>query len=126
MVEQPLQRGRLDPARPAQERGVVRRAFEPQPTELPQHQAIIDELLGLGVAPPVQPAHDQQPQEHFDRRRGPPSLQGVRAAAPQIGLDGLEQRIVLQQPVQLGQDRLKLQRQRRRQRERVDGRVAIA
>ena len=98
----------------------------PQPSELAQDQAVIDEVLDLLIAPVEQVLHDQQPQDDFDGCRRPPRLQRACSAPSQIGFDLLKQLIVIQQVVEFGQLRLEAQCQGRHQREQVDGRVPVS
>jgi len=44
---------RPDEVGPADEGGVVGHRLQVHAAELPQHQTIVDEVLGLGIAPPV-------------------------------------------------------------------------
>ena len=125
-IQQAVQRLGLDQVGPAQQRRVVRHRLQSQSAELAQHQAVIDKVLGLLVAPGVQMLDDQQPQDHLDRRRGSSRLRGVRSALGQVRLHLLKELIVLKQPVQLGQLGLVVQHQRRHQPEQVDRRVPIS
>ena len=104
----------------------MRHGLEPKPTELAQHQAVADEVLGLRIAPVVQVLHDQQPQDDFDGCGWPSGLCAVRSAAAEIGFDLLEDLIVFEQPIEFGQLGFEAQLQRGYQREQVDGRGPIS
>ena len=54
-----LERLRADGVGPADQRGVVGDLLEVDAAELPEHQAVVDEVLGLLVAPAVEP-HDHE------------------------------------------------------------------
>jgi len=126
VVEQGVERRRADERRPPQECRVVRRRRQPQAAELAQDQAVGDEVLRLGVAPAVQPAHDEQPEEHLHRRGGAPGHQRLGPAPGQVGLDRLEEPVVVEQGVQARQHGLKRQGQVRHEREQIDSRIAVA
>src|SRR3954469_24265070 len=98
-----LQRLWTDELRPAHQRRVVGNRFPIQPTELAQHEAVPDQVLGLFVAPAVEPLDHQHPQEHLDRGAMPSTGPTLRAAPTEIRLDPLEEPVVLQQSVQLTQ-----------------------
>jgi hypothetical protein len=125
MVQQAIQRRRPDQVGPAQQGRIVRCSLEPQPAELPQDQAVAHELLGLGVAPAVQPPRDQHPQQHLDRRRGPPGLPRARMPPSEVLAQRPEQDVVIEQGIQPSQHRLELERQRRYEGEQVDGWIPI-
>jgi hypothetical protein len=126
VIQELLQGCGLDQVGPAQQGRVIRCPLQAQAAELPQHQAVIDEVLGLGVAPAIQPTHNQQPQEDFERGRWPTGLQRVRPSSSEIPLDRSEECVILQQLVKLSQHRLELQRQCRRQREQIDRRIPVS
>ncbi len=126
MVQQRLERVRLEQLRPAQQGRVIGHPCQPQAAELPQHQAVADEVFGLGITPAVQPLDDQQAQHDLHRRRRAAGLAGARPAVSEVGADGGKERVVVEQLVQAGQDRFELQRQGGDQGEQIDGRATVA
>ena len=76
---------------PADEGGVVGRSLQIEPRELPQDDGIVDESLGLRVAPSVKPLDYEHPQDHLHGRGMPSNCAGVGMASEQIGLHEVEQ-----------------------------------
>lgn len=121
-----VQGGGLDKVGPAQQGGVIGDRLQAQATELAQHQAVVDEVLRLGIAPGVQVQDHQQARDDLDRRGRAARGGGVGTAAAQVDFHLLEQLIVFQQVVQLSQLGFAVQVQRRHQVERVDGVVPVS
>src|SRR5205823_8259268 len=71
------------------------------------------------------PFDHQQAQEHLHRGAMPPAGPALRAAPAEVGLDPLEESVVLEQPVQLTQLRLERHRSLRDDLEQVHGRVPV-
>jgi hypothetical protein len=65
--------------------------------------------------------HHQKPQDDLHRRGRPTGLGRAWPTPTQIGLDALEQLVVVEEPVQFGQFRFKAQLERWYQREQIDG-----
>ena len=72
-------RFRPDAVRPADAGGVVGHGRQRDPTALAQHQAVVDELRGFGIAPAGQALDHQQAEEDRHRRGMPPTRGGPRA-----------------------------------------------
>ena len=117
---------RLQQVGPAHQRGVVRYGVQPHSAELAQHQAVADEVLGLGVAPVVQMLNNQQPQDHLDWCGWSAGLSRTRPSSAQISFDLLEDLVVFEQPIQFSQLRFKPQFERGYQLEQVDWRGPIS
>src|SRR5215207_5598473 len=75
--------------------------------------------------PSVESLHDEHPQDHFHRRGAASELPGVWVTARKVRFDLLEEDVVIQQSIQLGQLRFELQLQLGHQLEEVHGIVAI-
>src|SRR5690242_11735661 len=60
-VQQPMHRLGLHDIGPAHQGRVMRHWLQTLSAELTQHEAVADEVLGLGVAPVVEVLYDQQP-----------------------------------------------------------------
>jgi hypothetical protein len=116
---------RPDEVGPADERGVVRDRRQVDAAELAQDQAVGDAALGLRVAPAIEPLDHQQAQDHLDGGAVAAPGRGVRIPLGQIGFDPLDDRVLVEQAVQLPQFWLEVGRQFRHQRKQVHGRVAI-
>jgi hypothetical protein len=125
-IQQPMHRRRLQQIGPAHQCRVVRHRLEAKTTELAQHQAVANEVLGLRVAPVVQVLHDQQPQDHFNGCGWPPGSQRVWPTSAQIGFDLVEDVVVFEQPIQLCQLGFEPQLECGYQGEQVDWRGAIS
>jgi hypothetical protein len=82
--------------------GVMRHRLEPETTELTQHQAVADEVLGLGVALRVQVLDHQHAQDDLDRCGGASRHGWLWPPSAELGTDVLKEPIVVQQPVQFG------------------------
>ena len=116
---------RPDQVGPADERGVVGHGLEVHPAALPQHQAIGHEVFRLFVTPAVEPLDDEQAEDDFDRGGMPPARGGLRAAFGEIRPHALIEGVVVQQRVELRQDRVERQPGGRHQREKILRGVAI-
>ena len=125
VVEQRLQRLRSDEPRPPEEGRVIGDPLPAEAAELPQDEAVADEVLGLGVAPVIEPFDDQQPEDDLDRRGGAAGAPGMGEAAREVGLDDLQQGVVVEQLVEPGQDGFECQGQSRDEGEPIDGRGAV-
>jgi len=124
-VNQRRQRGRLDGVRPAQQRRAIGHPLEIDPAEPAQHQTVGYPPFGLRETPIEEVLHDQQPQDHL-RWRGMPSMVArVRIAADQVRAHHLEERLIVQQRVELAQHRVGLPRQLGYPREHVLRGIAI-
>ena len=75
-VVERLERLRPDGVGPADQRGVVGDLLEVDAAELPQHQAVVDEILGLGVAPGIEPHDDEHAEDDLHRCGGAASGAG--------------------------------------------------
>ena len=87
---------------PADQRGVVGDLLEVDPAELAEHQAVVDEVLGLLVAPAVEPHDHEHPEDDLHRGGGPAagarSWGERRARSSRTALDDL---VVVEQAVEL-------------------------
>src|SRR5512146_1795538 len=101
MVEQLVQRGGLDEVRPAHEGGIVGYGLPVDATEVTQHQAIADPLLGLGITPRVKVLDDEQAQDDLDRSRRSPGSKRMGITLAQIGADLLKDAIIIEQRIEL-------------------------
>jgi len=126
VIQQLVQRLRPDEIGPPEERGITRHRLEVETAELAQHQTVADPPLSLCVAPAVEMLDDQQTQDDLNRRRGPSINQRPREAPSQIGLDLLEERVIIEQGVETRQDGLDGEAEGRDQGENVHRFVAIA
>ena len=86
---------------PADQRGVVGDALEVDAAELAQHQAVVDEVFGLLVAPGVEPHDDEHAEDHLDRGGGPASGACPGVASRQVVADAVEDLVIIEQPVEL-------------------------
>jgi hypothetical protein len=100
VVEGPERLG-PDGVGPSDQRGVVGDAFEVDAAELPEYQAVVDEVLGLLGAPAVEAHHDQHAEDDLHRGGGPAARAGLGMTAGEIPADPLEELIVVEQPVEL-------------------------
>jgi hypothetical protein len=110
---------------PADEGGVVGHRLEIEAAELAQYQAVAHEALSLLVAPVVQALDDQEPQDDLDRGGMAPARRGVRPAPHQVGAYSLEQRVVIQQLIELREFGVERQLQLGHQGAEILRRVAI-
>jgi hypothetical protein len=110
----------------ADQGGVVGDLLQIHTAELAEHQAVVDEELGLGVAPAVEPHHHEHPEEdlHGGGMAAVDAGQGISAA--QVGAEAGDDLVVVEQAIELSQLGLELQLQLRDQGEPVDGFVAVA
>jgi hypothetical protein len=83
-------------------------------------------VLGLGVAPAIQPFHGDHPQDDFDRRGEAAVGEGPRIPSGEVSLDRLEHDVIVQQTLELGEDRVQLPAQLGDQRQQIQRLVAIA
>ena len=116
---------RTDRVRPTDEGGVVGSALEVKPTELPQDDRIGDEVLGLFVAPPIEPLHEEHPQDHLNRRGMAPEPPRVGIALEEIGSSPREEFIVIEQHIESCQLRFHFEFELGDQLEEVHGIVSI-
>lgn len=65
-------------------------------------------MLHLGIAPPAQVLHDEHPQDHLDRYRTPSIDERERITFPPVGPYAPKEDVIVEQTIQLGQDRIKL------------------
>ena len=79
----------------------IGRTFGVEAAELAQHQTIGDKLFGLCVAPAIEMFDDEHPQDDLNRGRRAAGGGGMGIAAEQIRLDLLEDRIVVEQRIEL-------------------------
>ena len=70
-VVDPLDGLRPDGVGPPDQRGVVGDLLEVDAAELAEHQAVVDEVLGLLVAPAVEPHDHEHAEDDLDRGGGP-------------------------------------------------------
>ena len=126
VIEQPLEGRRLNEVGPAQQRGIVGHARRVDAAELAQDEAVADPLLGLFVAPVIQVLDDQQAQDDLDGRGGPAEGGRARIAASKIGFDGLEELIVVEQGVELGEHGIGLHAQGGNMIKQIDRVVPVA
>ena len=70
-VVERLERLRADGVGPADQRGVVGDLLEVDAAELAEHQAVVDEVLGLRVAPAVEPHDHEHAEDDLHRGGGP-------------------------------------------------------
>src|SRR3954447_8616311 len=54
--------------RPSDERGIVRHPLQVNPAELPEHQGVRDQPLGLLVTQIIEPSDDEHPEDNLHRR----------------------------------------------------------
>jgi hypothetical protein len=100
-VVERLERLRPDGVGPTDQRGVVGDLLEVDAAELAEHQAVVDEVLGLLIAPAVE-AHDHEhPEDDLDRGGGAAAGPRPGRAACHVGADGLDDRVVVEQAVEL-------------------------
>jgi hypothetical protein len=117
---------RPDGGGPADQGGVVGDALEVDAAELAQHQAVVDEGLGLGVAPGVEPHHHEHPEDDLDRGGGAAAGSGLWVTAGEIVADPVDDRIVVEQLVEVLELRLEAEIELGDQREQIGPVVAVA
>jgi hypothetical protein len=100
VVQRPQRLG-ADGVGPADQDGVVGDLLEVDPAELAEHQAVVDEVLGLLVAPAVEPHDHEYAKDDLDRGGGTAAGPRARAAAGHIGADTVDDLIVVEQSVEL-------------------------
>jgi len=79
----------------------------------------------LGVAPVVEPPHDEHPEDHLDGRARSPVRAGVGEAAGEIRARLLEEGIIVEEPIQFPQLGLEVEHPLRHEGEQINGRVAV-
>jgi hypothetical protein len=126
MIEQLLQGGGLDQGGPADEGGRVGHTAGIHATELAEDQAVTDPLLGVLGAPVIEVLDDQHAEDDLHGGGGPPKGGGAWEAAHQILFDALEELIVVQQGIELGEHGIGFHPQGRDLLKQVDRLVAVA
>lgn len=111
---------------PADQCGVIRDRLQIDPAELAQDQAVAHETLDLGIAPAVQSAHEQQPQDDLDRRGGPPARRRPGIPRGEVGPHALVQVVVVQQRIEPREHRVEGQGGRRHQGAEILRGIAVA
>src|SRR5256885_4088882 len=101
-----MQRFGLQSVSPTDQRGIIGRWFPEQATEPAQHQALVDPIFGLLIAPAIQVLEQQHTQENFDRCGMAPMHQGVAIPLAKVVAHLLIQRVIIEQPIQLLEHRI--------------------
>src|SRR5215204_425069 len=114
-----------DHVRPADEGGVVGNLLQIKAAELAQNYGLVDEALGLLVAEVVEPLYYEHPQDHLHGRRMPSTPAGVGMAFEEIGLHEVEEFVVIEQSIKVGELRFELEVELGDQLEEVHGVVPI-
>ena len=86
--------------RPPDQGGVVGGGLQVDTAELPQNDRIGDEALGLFVAPPIEPLHEEHPQDYLDGRGMAPEPPRVGIAPDEIGSHQPEESIVIEEHIE--------------------------
>jgi hypothetical protein len=100
-VVERLDRLRADGVGPADQRGVVGNLLEVDAAELAEREAVVDEVLGLGVAPAVEPHDHEHAEDHLHRRRGAASRTGPGMTAGHVLANGLKDLVIVERAVEL-------------------------
>ena len=103
VIQQLVQHGGLNHVGPSDERGVIRHGLEGHPAELAQNQTVAHPVLGLRVAPARAMLDDQQAQDDLDGCGGSAIAERAWEAATEIGPDQLEEVIVIEERIEVGQ-----------------------
>jgi hypothetical protein len=119
------ERSRTNQVRPTNQGCIIGDRLQIDPTELAQDQTVRDKVLGLGVAPAIQPLDDQHPQNDLNRGGKPSAAEGLGRPAGKVRLHRLKQDVIVQQAVELGENRNHRPAQRGNQGEKVHRIVAI-
>lgn len=126
VIRQGLHSGRLNQPGPADQGRVVRHPLRIHATELAQHQAVCNELFGLLVTPAIQMFDHQHAQHDLHGGRGTPIGAHARIPLNQIGFHGLEDRVMVEQTIQLCQHRIHLYVQLRNRGKQIDRVIPVA
>ena len=97
---------RLDDLDPALERTVMRHGPEVDPTEPAQDEATRQALLGLAITPFVQLFRHHQAENGIPRRGMATSNQRQRIPSAEIGADLLVEPTIVQEGIDLTEDRI--------------------
>ncbi len=111
---------------PAQQRGIVWHGGEVDAAARPPHQAIRHKLLGCLVAPVIQALDHQPAQDDLHGRRWPPTGGRIGGTPPPVGFDPLQEHILFQPSVKLGQEGIHRQAEQRDEGAQVHGGIAVA
>src|SRR5256714_7959203 len=96
-----MQRFGLQSVSPTDQRGIIGRWFPEQATEPAQHQALIDPIFGLLIAPAEQVLEQQHTQQDFHRRGMASMHQGVAMPFAKVVAYLLVHLVIVEQPIQL-------------------------
>ena len=106
--------------------GVVGDLLEVDPAELAEDQAVVDEVLGLLVAPAIEPHDHEHAEDDLDRCGGPAPGAGLGMPAGEVGADEVEELVVVEEAVELLELRLEAQAELGGQREQIGPFIAVA
>jgi hypothetical protein len=120
-----LQRVGMDSPGPAIEGTGIRHGFEVEATEPTEDQAVGHKMHRLTIAPVIEVLDHQQPEDGFTRSGVATGHEGQGIASSQVGTDLAIELLVLQEPIELSQDRIGMLRELRDTGKDIVIRVAI-